>query len=68
LPYRDSDFIKIFPEAKLSVNGSDHRASLKIGKGSVIAAGSVVTGDVPENTLITRNPAKIVKTNIYWAP
>lgn len=37
-----------------------------IGKGSVIAAGSVVTKDVPENVLVGGNPAKIIKTNIYW--
>ncbi len=39
-----------------------------IGRGSVVAAGSVVTCDVPENTLVAGNPAKIVKTGIYWAP
>lgn len=41
---------------------------VRIGKGSVVAAGSVVTRDVPENTLVAGNPAKIVKTDIYWAP
>lgn len=41
---------------------------VQIGRGSVVAAGSVVTCDVPENTLVAGNPAKIVKTDIYWAP
>jgi acetyltransferase-like isoleucine patch superfamily enzyme len=39
-----------------------------IGKGSVVAAGSVVTRDVPPNTLVAGNPAKIVKTDVYWDP
>ena len=35
---------------------------VKIGKGSVIAACSVVTKDVPSNVIVAGNPAKIVKT------
>lgn len=35
-----------------------------IGNGSVIAANSVVTKDVPENVIVAGNPAKIVKRNI----
>ncbi len=35
-----------------------------IGKGAVIAACSVVTKDVPENSIAAGNPAKIVKTDI----
>lgn len=34
---------------------------VKIGKGSVVAAGSVVTSDVPENVVVAGTPAKIVK-------
>ena len=33
----------------------------KLGKNSVIAAGSVVTKDVPENVIVGGNPAKIIR-------
>lgn len=32
-----------------------------IGEGSVIGAGSVVTKDIPENTLAVGNPAKVIR-------
>ena len=34
---------------------------VKIGKGSVIGAGSVVTKDVEENTIVAGNPAKVIR-------
>lgn len=37
-----------------------------IGDGAVIGAGSVVTRDVPANTLAVGNPAQIVRANIKW--
>lgn len=39
---------------------------VKIGNGAVIAAGSIVTKDIPANSLVGGNPAKIIKTNISW--
>lgn len=39
-----------------------------IGDGAVVAAGSVVTKDVPPGTLVGGNPAKIIKENVTWAP
>ena len=41
---------------------------VSIGDGAVVAAGSVVTKDVPPGALIGGNPAKIIRENVYWAP
>lgn len=38
-----------------------------IGDGSVIAAGSIVTENVPNNSLVGGVPAKILKKNISWS-
>ena len=37
-----------------------------VGKGSIVAAGAVVTKDVPPNSIVAGNPAKIIKQNINW--
>ena len=39
-------------------------AGVKIGKNSVIGAGSVVTKDVPENCTVIGNPAKILEKKL----
>ena len=39
---------------------------VKIGNGSIIAAGAVVTKDIPENSLAAGVPARIIKTGISW--
>jgi acetyltransferase-like isoleucine patch superfamily enzyme len=39
---------------------------VNIGDNSIIAAGSVVNRDIPENCLAAGNPAKIIKENINW--
>lgn len=37
-----------------------------IGEGSIIAAGSVVTRDVPAHCLAAGVPAKVIKTEVAW--
>lgn len=37
-----------------------------IGDGAVIAAGAVVTKDVPPNCLAAGVPAKVIKGNVHW--
>lgn len=37
-----------------------------VGEGAVVAAGSVVTRDVPPGCLVAGNPAKVIKENVKW--
>lgn len=39
---------------------------VKIGDGCVIAAGSLVTKDIPANCLAGGVPAKVIKENVKW--
>ena len=41
---------------------------ITIGDGAVVAAGSVVTRDVPSKALVGGNPARIIKEEVYWKP
>ena len=37
-----------------------------IGNGSIVAAGAIVTKDVPENCIVAGVPAKVISKNIEW--
>lgn len=37
-----------------------------IGEGSIVAAGSVVTKDIPKNSLAAGIPARVIKSNVKW--
>ena len=37
-----------------------------IGDGAVVAAGSVVTSNIPAYTLCAGVPAKVIKKNVSW--
>lgn len=39
---------------------------VKIGEGSVVAAGAVVTKDVPPHCMVAGVPAKVIKENVNW--
>lgn len=39
---------------------------VKVGTGSIVAAGSVVTKDVPPHVIVAGSPAKVIKENISW--
>lgn len=41
---------------------------VSIGDGAIVAAGSVVTRDVPPNAIVAGNPAKVMKSSSTWQP
>ena len=48
--------------------GSIIMPGISIGDEAVVAAGSVVTKDVPAGSVVAGNPAKIVRTGIHTKP
>lgn len=42
-------------------------AGVKIGSGAVVGAHAVVYNNVPPNTLVMGNPAKVVMENVQWS-
>jgi acetyltransferase-like isoleucine patch superfamily enzyme len=43
-------------------SGATILSSLEIGENSIVGAGSVVTRDVPANTIVAGNPAKVLRS------
>ncbi|EFG29235.1 acyltransferase [Fusobacterium periodonticum] len=39
---------------------------VNIDDNSIVAGGSIVTKDVMSNTIVSGNPAKQIKENVYW--
>lgn len=39
---------------------------VRIGDGAIVAAGAVVTKDVPAKCMVAGVPAKVVKENVEW--
>jgi len=56
-------FVKIEDDCWIAAN-SVILAGVTIGKGSVIAAGSVVTGDIPPYSVAAGVPARVIKQRI----
>ncbi len=52
--------IRIFDKAWIGMNATILKG-ISIGEGSVVAAGSIVTRDVPPWTLVAGNPARVIK-------
>lgn len=57
------EFIKIEDDCWLGV-GSTVLAGITVGKGSIVAAGAVVSKDVPPYSIVGGVPAKIIKSRI----
>jgi acetyltransferase-like isoleucine patch superfamily enzyme len=56
-------FVKIEDDCWIASN-SIILAGVTVGKGSIVAAGSVVTKDVPPYSVVGGNPAKIIKARL----
>lgn len=59
--YNPDDWKETLVEDNVSIGSNATILPVKIGKNSVIGAGAVVTRDVPPNSIVIGNPAKILR-------
>lgn len=60
-----SQTIKIGNHVWIGLNATILKG-VNIGDGAIIAAGAVVTKDVPANAIVAGVPAKIIRTDVVW--
>ena len=63
--YKKSEPIKIGNHVWIGM-GATILSGVHIGDGSVVAAGAVVTKDIPPNTIVGGCPAKIIRSDVEW--
>lgn len=61
-PYKQSDGITIIDDDVFIGVNSVVLMGVKIGKGSIVGAGSVVVNDIPPYSIALGNPAKVVRS------
>lgn len=73
-PIYDDNGIRINPPSSVVIEDNVWIAQkctimkgVHVGKGSIVGLGSVVTKDIPNNTLSVGVPAKNIKTGISWS-
>jgi len=59
-PPSGGDWKETLIEENVSIGSNVTLLPVKIGKNSLIGAGAVVTKDVPENSVVAGNPAKVI--------